>query len=130
VERGIMDTSKEDINKKVHELLGKCWHEHITVLVKCDYDKSEENYKKCKKCGLLKDYDNAVNKNYPELIADAWELVEFMINKNFEMMFDACEGEYSVSFHETQTGKEMVDIKNNSAPMAICLAFIKVMEEK
>lgn len=114
----------ESINKKVTELLGECWHEEEVnnnpFIGEGKSGKLMSWSKRCKHCHSL----SIRNKNYAEKIADAWELVEFL-SENFKFSISR----YNDAPFYVVSIDDMV-FNSESAPLAICLAFIKVTKKK
>ena len=114
----------EEINRRCAEALGKCWHETKYT--------SGRNYD-CKNCGKIYDPDMGVNnnKNYAENIADAWVLVEKMIQDDMQFVLSTYrdyDGKDSGKFRAIiESSSDIFSEYSESAPMAICLAFLKVV---
>ena len=119
-----MQMTKDEVNRKVTELLGGCCHEPDEF-----YMTIGTNNFVCKFC--KEDYKD--NKDYYGNIADAWELVVFLRKDGWYVsVVTAHNGDVRVCYQKFENNhvdiKEYAIIDEKTAPEAISKAFIEVMD--
>ena len=111
---------KDEMNKKIHELRGKCWHDFVGQ----NFDPTTLKCRHCRCRG--EKWANYENPDYKNNIADAWELFEEMPQLLYKRLDSYSHGWICNSWE----GVDKPYFGRGKTPMeAICKAYIAWKEK-
>jgi hypothetical protein len=133
--------SREALNRKVHSLLGYCWHEtdcigimsetfpqdaYPELKLRLRFSDGDYMYK-CKFCGKLGSRNFSTNDNYSGNISEAFRVIDRARGMGYHFEINTDTNYIRVFSHIGRSSVAMIYPKKYIAE-AICLAFVNALE--